>query len=40
MKVLNWLKENLNIVSLVIGLGFIAAGDHDSGLELIKGGLI
>lgn len=40
MKVLKWFKENLNIVSLVIGLGLIAAGDHDSGLELIKGSLL
>lgn len=39
MKILNWLKDNLNVVSLVIGLGFIAVGDHDSGFELIKGGL-
>lgn len=37
MKYLNWLKENLNFVSLIIGLGLIASGDHDVGLELIKG---
>lgn len=39
MKFLNWLKDNLNFVSLIIGLGFIVAGEHDSGVEFIKGGL-
>lgn len=39
MKILNWFKDNLNFVSMLVGLGLLVAGDTQNGLDLVKGGL-
>lgn len=37
MKYLEWFKQNINVVSFVVGLGLITAGKYDLGFELIRG---
>lgn len=38
MKVLKWLKDNINFVSLVIGVGFIIGGQQEVGQVIIDKG--
>lgn len=38
MKYLIWLKENINLVSLLAGIGFIVAGQDEVGKVLINQG--
>lgn len=39
MKYLNWLRNNLNVVSFILGVGLVVSGDSEHGFALIKGGL-
>lgn len=38
MKYLNWLKENINLVSVLVGLGFIVVGKGEIGQTIINHG--
>lgn len=38
MKYLNWLRNNLNVISLVAGICLVVNGDPENGFELIKRG--
>lgn len=38
MKLLHWLKENMNFVSVLVGLGFVVSGKAEIGQILISQG--
>lgn len=38
MKYLNWIKNNINFISVITGLGFIIAGKSEVGQMLINQG--
>lgn len=38
MKYLKWIKENVNFVSFIVGVGFIIAGKSDIGHIIINQG--
>lgn len=38
MKYLNWLRDNINLISVLTGLGFIISGRDDLGRLLINVG--
>lgn len=41
MKILKWFKDNINLVSFVVGVGFIISGQQDVGRVIIdKGALL
>ena len=38
MKFLKWVKDNANLVSFIIGAGFIGLGQYDAGIAIIQHG--
>lgn len=39
MRVLKWLQNNPNLISIIIGVGLVFIGDREMGYSFIKGGL-
>lgn len=38
MKYLNWLKDNINVISMLVGIGCVISGKAEIGRILISGG--